>query len=987
VIFFSQQQIILAQLNDHRNLLLGNVEEDVVSKESTSPSNATPQRTSKRFRYIKLHSSDEIHVAPCQCALRLVGMKERSNSIDTQPADEDGGSFGKYFLGLSDFENDQIQNFHKNRIDDEIQPHQDVMTSMVRTKSAQAQVSSNSLHKMNPSHTFKSTDGHNRSDSNLFTSMKYHEIMILCGQSTEDSDKNEKNSYEFERWDALTFRCKTHDELDTLVKALKDSSEASVIPFSSNPKERLKQLKKRKKLNESRQSVIISPKKHGDKMNDNSFHLSTPNSSLNVSPKLVGRPKQDVKFSIDHEQISSNEDAAKRTPKKETIESKKEKMIPWDLNFNKKEYCELCDLTFTLLTRRHHCRQCERSCCSHCSRLLIVKGCDEKRFCNACSADILQKQSKALRGRMLKKTRETVLPGKVHSECQRLGVGVIGKLPHWKTFLTMSPEQRPAVGRITIEVLEALALPSVDLVNGRVDPYVRATVTGYDRDIKWTLREWLSSNRYSICSGYCTATLSPQWRGSGRKGGELLTLPVISTAGAVLRLEVLHYNVLTNSRGKDTVLGVVEIPLSDLPNANLRHPGGIEYTSPDGKIKSLAYDGYCDRWYRLLTTDHFDSTTIILSKPSLPPQMDTKRPIRSNRKSGKQSLDEVGKRMQALAIAPVEWFAQMIKLDLPAKRPEAVCKEHEARSMIHVRIKLNASIQGDILSHAWFPPIRPRPLPPPYDPAILLTNILQVVKQIQSYEPVLKYIEYTIQWKHSPWICLRNYVIFSLHLAIFPHLLPILHVYLFIFLWGRLQQMMKNSNDNESSLQTSDSFDDMQKLHSDRYDFQNSPSLEELSSVSLKNNNTLLTSPSKKQHHDKQKQGLSLAKDEEVAKLNIAVHWLAKRFGENKGLEILQFKLGMLGKDLKNINSVWNGTNILLTKAAIASIMVSFILHFLINQRILWIFGTFSWYFAHSPICIRGARMFFGLWRGIAKVTRRQHLLDSEILEAINDVS
>mmetsp|Transcript_21404 Transcript_21404/g.26263 ORF Transcript_21404/g.26263 Transcript_21404/m.26263 type:complete len:82 (+) Transcript_21404:592-837(+) len=40
----------------------------------------------------------------------------------------------------------------------------------------------------------------------------------------------------------------------------------------------------------------------------------------------------------------------------------KEKQHGWDLNFNKKEYCELCHLVFTLLTRRHHCRKCERSC-------------------------------------------------------------------------------------------------------------------------------------------------------------------------------------------------------------------------------------------------------------------------------------------------------------------------------------------------------------------------------------------------------------------------------------------------------------------------------------------------------------------------------------------------------------------------------------------------------------------------------------------------
>jgi hypothetical protein len=129
--------------------------------------------------------------------------------------------------------------------------------------------------------------------------------------------------------------------------------------------------------------------------------------------------------------------------------------------------------------------------------------------------------------------------------------------------------------------------------------------------------------------------------------------------------------------------------------------------------------------------------------------------------------------------------------------------------------------------------------------------------------------------------------------------------------------------------------------------------LEELSSISLKNNNTLLISTPKKQHSDYQKHVSSMAKDEEVTKLNIAVHWLAKRFGENKGLEILQFKLGMLGKDLKNINAVWNGTNILLTKAAIASLVLSFVLHFFISQRKLWIFGTFAWYFGKFHLLLR----------------------------------
>lgn len=49
----------------------------------------------------------------------------------------------------------------------------------------------------------------------------------------------------------------------------------------------------------------------------------------------------------------------------------------WDIIFNKKKYCEVYNLTFTLLTRRHHCQTCEISCCVHCSKFLIVGGCNE----------------------------------------------------------------------------------------------------------------------------------------------------------------------------------------------------------------------------------------------------------------------------------------------------------------------------------------------------------------------------------------------------------------------------------------------------------------------------------------------------------------------------------------------------------------------------------------------------------------------------------
>ena len=75
----------------------------------------------------------------------------------------------------------------------------------------------------------------------------------------------------------------------------------------------------------------------------------------------------------------------------------------------------------------------------------------------------------------------------------------MGKLPRWNTFLTRNIDERPAVGRITVEVLEAIALPcSADMLHGKVDPYVRATITGYDRDMSWTLREWMPQKEHSL---------------------------------------------------------------------------------------------------------------------------------------------------------------------------------------------------------------------------------------------------------------------------------------------------------------------------------------------------------------------------------------------------------------------------------------------------------------------------------------------------------
>jgi hypothetical protein len=1099
--------MILAQINDHRNLLRrknqhnalkdadksklnaptptptrartlnANVTVNVVEKSKSMEEEDEPNKQKQHVKRIKLCKTDEIHAAPCQCALRLVGMRERQSFIDESPeaadvdADNDNDNdaissiFGTTFLGGSRAKRRHVRTASVLMTNVKYRKSPNIPEkTLVRTASAQASSTTNTkrtngrdgakgvkfANKDETNQNVKNKSGkrglHTRSESNLFTSLGYHEITLIRNQQQDHRDDVQDGSSDADGglgllpWDAVTIRCSTHDELDILIKSLKDSSHAKVVPFSSNPKERLRQLRaergKKEKARSSWRSALV-PTLEGKQMQmDGSTCRGVTLPRALVDPICMKEQEQEscsVKPLNDVSIKSENQKEGGKNPKQI-----REKRKPWDLNFNKKEYCEVCDLTFTLLTRRHHCRECERSCCGHCSTLLIVKGCDEKRYCNSCASGILQKQSEALQGKLRMKTNETSLPGKVSDACMPLGVGVTGRLPYWKTFLRPNLENRPAVGRLTVEVLSALALPSVDMLNGKVDPYVRATITGYDRDMKWTLRQWMTTNRYSLCSRFCTATLSPQWRGSGRKGGELLTLPVISTAGAVLRLEVLHYNVLTNSRGKDVVLGTVEIPLSDIPNANLRHPGGIEVETSDGRRKSLTFDGYCDRWYRLVPQGELDSKSIVLSKPIESSDFKFSKGA-GNRKVGLQSLEEVGKRAQALAIAPIEWIASAIKLDLPAKRPESICQEHKARSMIHVRIKMNASMFGDIISHAWFPPVRPCPVPPAYDPEILLSRILNVGKLTAPYRKIIKYIEFCIKWKHEPIVCIKAYLVFALHLLIFPHLIPIFHVYLYMFLanqsfqmtleddMGALQTSIHCTDSNEQPLGAEDVYDDnhesIDKLQHNRMkpptslssadetisttsrnkdssndgiqaDFHSSPSLQELSQIRqpFKKQNgaigkTQFTPSSSNESlinaADKNSNGTSNATEEEETKLNIAISWIARRLGENKGLEVLQFKLGNLGRDLRNINSVWDGSNPLLTRAAMVYLVISFILHFLTSQRLLWLIGTSTFFFSQSPFVILTARFMFGFWRGIAKATRRQQLLDAEILSTI----
>lgn len=225
---------------------------------------------------------------------------------------------------------------------------------------------------------------------------------------------------------------------------------------------------------------------------------------------------------------------------------------------------------------------------------------------------------------------------------------------------------------------------------------------------------------------------------------------------------------MTHARGKDTTLGEVEIPLSDLPNANLRRAESEEQTYQQQKKRKNGYDGYVDRWYRLrLPSGEGKGDGFVLSKPIPDPTLPVisdegkgaagdgdgegrKRP--KNKNVGLHSLREIGERFQRISAAPVEWIGTALRIDV-ARRPEAGA-QRKSRAAIHCRIKLNANEVGDLLSHTWFPPVEPYPAMPKYDPQILFNKIMRVSRKLSPYQK---------RWKVSTSTLFRAFVDLCAH--------------------------------------------------------------------------------------------------------------------------------------------------------------------------------------------------------------------------------
>jgi hypothetical protein len=69
-----------------------------------------------------------------------------------------------------------------------------------------------------------------------------------------------------------------------------------------------------------------------------------------------------------------------------------ERFNPDDITFHELKACEICEQTFNMTIRRHHCRRCGKSVCSKCSgNMKPLSKADQKtayRICDACDTEI-----------------------------------------------------------------------------------------------------------------------------------------------------------------------------------------------------------------------------------------------------------------------------------------------------------------------------------------------------------------------------------------------------------------------------------------------------------------------------------------------------------------------------------------------------------------------------------------------------------------------
>lgn len=610
--------------------------------------------------------------------------------------------------------------------------------------------------------------------------------------------------------------------------------------------------------------------------------------------------------------------------------------------------------------------------------------------------------------------------GQVHPALNVEGVGInpfLRRLPSWNKYIcyrdgsgifetmlkkswlshllsnsssSYSPRApRPAIGSVTIQILEALSLPPVD-VHGKADPYCVVTLTG--RSMDWQLpgvqlREWDPSAAVSLETGYVSGTLCPVWRGG------VCTLPVRMSADAFVRIRVYDYEALPGV--EHTLLGICEIPLADLPN---------DYKASRESGEVLFVEG----WYELQSGLGWREGMVIPKATLLAEEEEVDEEVTSPVKAaGSNTAKEIFGYIQGALKEPLVLIAKVAKINLQTHRVHSSLYSKKPR--IHVRMRLSISEIGDLVCHAWTLPIRARKTPK-FDPNRSIARVKRLQNQLAPYFSAVSDFLNCLRWKNGTedgaaavageilgagaqqpkrvymsWQSLRyvtnllvlcSHIYLGLRASIF-----LLHIYGLFRLFkvkdvNSAAARVGSEGGGEKSVTpvalgggtpgsvrkgvfvTKDQTPVGGKGGVGGEDISTSHNMD----LAVHGGGSGMSTPPTKSAH------------EEAMRVNTVINWVGRQIG-NEGLDNFQLAIKDVIDQIEDVESAFNGTNMVRTRAGIAGLSASIIIFSAIGDlRVAALVYSFSILFVLSPLFPIFMRVQLGLIAGVNQVTRRKRI-------------
>jgi len=580
-----------------------------------------------------------------------------------------------------------------------------------------------------------------------------------------------------------------------------------------------------------------------------------------------------------------------------------------------------------------------------------MPGVREKvRMCNRCEHEYTNQLTEI--NETGKKT-SLDLAGRCHPKLSRLGVKPGKPFPTWRSyFRTFSSPSRPAVGRITVQVVEGMAFPAAD-ANGKADPYCRVEISGYSRvpEKPSVVAEWKEESRYSMETTYVSATLCPVWRGA------VMTLPIIRSSDAVLRLSVFDYDAI----GSHTLLGTCEIPIEDLP------------LSPS----DLKGPFLVDNWYEM--TLHGEVKSAYGRRrvePSRPVNVTELGAGVRNSMTGLNSAKELVSFASNALSEPIVLLSKLTGANLKQTRlpTKKATQKNSVRPKIRVKIKLCLNPIADVLSHTFLPPTAPLPR----DKFDLQSLIRYGVKLEKLVDP---HIQFVVSFVNScRWVevnpdngritikasrdDVKRYLkwlsIYIIHVLLGFRICSILlHCYLFRFLMNVKIKTM--SQDAAAVARPSTIVHSASSLTS-------SPSDDDSSFLPVSRESSFAEGPAPPDV------GVPNPASAEP-QLNQVLNWIAKKFG-SKAAENVQNSLRLYIDLVEEFHSIYDGTDLEKTNACLFSLVISSYLIYTLNPTTIVLLYTCMLLFVVSPLFPRTLRIMNGAVKGVKTFTNRKRLLE-----------